>query len=65
MTRHRIAAHRKKWAAAIMILIQSARLNGHDLYTYLKDVITRLPFAITVVGFPRISILRTQRPVLV
>ncbi len=43
MTRHRIAAHRKKWAAAIMILIQSARLNGHDLYTYLKDVITRLP----------------------
>lgn len=24
-------------------LIQSARLNGHDPYTYLKDVLTRLP----------------------
>lgn len=26
-----------------MSLIQSARLNGHDPYTYLKDVLTRLP----------------------
>lgn len=26
-----------------MSLIQSARLNGHDPYAYLKDVITRLP----------------------
>jgi len=32
-----------KRAAAIMSLIQSARLNGHDLYAYLKDVLTRLP----------------------
>jgi len=32
-----------KRAAAIMSLIQSARLNGHDPYTYLKDVLTRLP----------------------
>ncbi|KAF2406566.1 Transposase [Pseudomonas antarctica] len=24
-------------------LIQSARLNGHDPHTYLKDVLTRLP----------------------
>lgn len=32
-----------KRAAGIMSLIQSARLNGHDPYTYLKDVLTRLP----------------------
>jgi len=32
-----------KRAAAIMSLIQSARLNGHDQYAYLKDVLTRLP----------------------
>ena len=30
-------------AAAVMSLIQSARLNGHDSYAYLKDVLTRLP----------------------
>jgi len=30
-------------AAAIMSLIQSARMNGHDPYAYLKDVFTRLP----------------------
>ncbi|RMR37941.1 hypothetical protein ALP36_01995 [Pseudomonas syringae pv. coriandricola] len=29
--------------SAIMSLIQSARLNGHDPYAYLKDVLTRLP----------------------
>ena len=34
---------RGKRAAAIMSLIQSARLNGHDPYAYLKDVLTRLP----------------------
>ncbi|MFC6298130.1 IS66 family transposase [Pseudomonas sp. CCM 7893] len=32
-----------KRAAAIMSLIQSARLSGHDPYAYLKDVLTRLP----------------------
>ncbi len=32
-----------KRAAAIMSLIQSARLNGHDPYAYLKDVLIRLP----------------------
>lgn len=32
-----------KRAAAIMSLIQSARLNGHDPHAYLKDVFTRLP----------------------
>jgi transposase len=32
-----------KRAAAIMSLIQSARLNGHDPYAYLKDVLMRLP----------------------
>jgi hypothetical protein len=30
-------------AAAVMSLIQSARMNGHDPYAYLKDVFTRLP----------------------
>ncbi|OVZ66451.1 MULTISPECIES: IS66 family transposase [unclassified Pigmentiphaga] len=30
-------------AAAIMSLVQSAKLNGHDPYAYLKDVLTRLP----------------------
>ena len=32
-----------QWAAAVMSLIQSAKLNGHDPYAYLKDVLTRLP----------------------
>ncbi|BAU73304.1 hypothetical protein PVE_R2G0834 [Pseudomonas veronii 1YdBTEX2] len=26
-----------------MSLIRSARMNGHDPYAYLKDVLTRLP----------------------
>jgi len=30
-------------AAAVMSLIQSARLNGHDPYAYLRDVLERLP----------------------
>ena len=30
-------------AAAAMSLIQSAKLNGHDPFAYLKDVMTRLP----------------------
>lgn len=49
-----VALGRKNWlfagslragqrAAAVMSLIQSARLNGHDPYAYLKDVLTRLP----------------------
>ena len=32
-----------KRAAAVISLIQSAKLNGHDPYAYLKDVLTRLP----------------------
>lgn len=32
-----------KRAAAVMTLIQSAKLNGHDPYAYLKDILTRLP----------------------
>ncbi len=32
-----------KFAAAIMTLVHSARLSGHDHYTYIKDVLTRLP----------------------
>ena len=34
--------HSGKRAAAIISLIQSARLNGHDPYAYLKGVLTRL-----------------------
>ena len=30
-------------AAAIMSLIQSARMNGHDPYAYQRDVMARLP----------------------
>ncbi len=48
-----IAVGRKNWLfagslragkrAAVMSLIQSAKLNGHDPYVYLKDVLERLP----------------------
>jgi hypothetical protein len=37
------ALHSGKRAAALMSLIQSAKLNGHDPYAYLKDVLARLP----------------------
>jgi len=30
-------------AAAVMSLLHSARLNGHDVYAYMKDVLERLP----------------------
>jgi transposase len=30
-------------AAAVMSLVQSAKMNGHDPYVYLKDVLERLP----------------------
>jgi transposase len=32
-----------KPAAAVMSLVHSARLNGHDPYAYLKDGLERLP----------------------
>jgi hypothetical protein len=32
-----------KRAAAIMSLIHSARINGHNPYAYLRDVLERLP----------------------
>ncbi len=49
-----IALGRKNWlfagslragqrAAAIMSLLHTARLNGHEPYAYLKDVLQRLP----------------------
>ena len=49
-----IALGRKNWlfagsqraghrAATVMSLIQSAKMNGHDPYAYLKDTLTRLP----------------------
>ncbi|WP_122284560.1 IS3 family transposase, partial [Pseudomonas syringae group genomosp. 3] len=44
LARHRTDGRaRRQRAAAIMSLIQSARLNGHDPYAYLKDLLTRLP----------------------
>ena len=30
-------------AAALMTLVNSVRLNGHDPYAYMKDVLQRLP----------------------
>ena len=32
-----------KRAAAIMSLVHSARLNGHDPYAYVRDILERLP----------------------
>lgn len=32
-----------KRAAAVMSLIQSAKMKGHDPYAYIKDVLARLP----------------------
>jgi len=32
-----------KRAAAVMGLVHSARLNGHDPYAFLRDVLERLP----------------------
>jgi transposase len=32
-----------KRAAAIMSLVHSAKMNGHDPYSYLKDILERLP----------------------
>ena len=32
-----------KRAAAVMSLVHSAKINGHDPYAYLKDVLARLP----------------------
>lgn len=33
----------RTWAAAIMSLVHSARINGHEPHAYLKDVMERLP----------------------
>lgn len=33
----------KRWAAVLMTLIESAKLNGLDAWVYLKDVLTKLP----------------------
>ena len=35
-----------EWAAVVMSLLQSAKLNGHEPWAYLKDVLTRLPHAV-------------------
>ena len=44
-----------KRAAAVMSLIQSARLNGHEPYRYLKDVLERLPTSGAALSLARIS----------
>ena len=35
--------HAGQRAAAVMTLIQSAKLNGHDPLAYLRDILERLP----------------------
>jgi transposase len=51
---HPIALGRKNWlfvgsqqagerAAILMSLVESAKLNGHDAWAYLKDILTKLP----------------------
>lgn len=42
MALRRVTTQRKTWGADHE-LIQSARLNGHNPYANLKDVLTRLP----------------------
>ena len=37
-------------AAVVMSLVQSAKLNGHDPWAYLKDVLTRLPMHLNRAG---------------
>lgn len=37
------SAPRSLTAAVIMTLVHSARINGHDPYAYIKDVLDRLP----------------------
>lgn len=37
-----VQTYRRRRAAAVMSLIQSARLNGLDPYAYLRDVLQRL-----------------------
>jgi len=37
------SGHAQPVVAAIMSLIQSARMNGHDSYAYFKVVLMRLP----------------------
>jgi len=32
-----------KRAAVVMSLVQSAKMNGHDAWQYLRDVLVRLP----------------------
>ena len=32
-----------KRAAAVMSLLHSARINGHEPYAYIRDVLERLP----------------------
>ncbi len=33
----------KRWRVAPMSLIESAKLNGHDAWAYLKNILTKLP----------------------
>jgi len=41
---HKLNANRlRRWIGQAMSLIQSAKLNGHDPNTYLRDLLARLP----------------------
>jgi transposase len=43
LSKEEIALRAGKRAAAVMSLIQAARMNGLDSYAYLRDVLKRLP----------------------
>jgi hypothetical protein len=38
-----VSLRASKRPAAVMSLIKSTHMNGHDTYAYLQDVLTRLP----------------------
>ena len=43
MSEHPISAHSTMRVAVAVSLVHSAKMNGHDPYVYLKDVLARLP----------------------
>lgn len=42
-SRHDAPRSHQAVAAVVMSLVQSARMNGHDPWAYLRDVLERLP----------------------
>lgn len=48
-------------AAAIMTLLHTARINAHEPYTYLKNVLERLPTLPTLPTLPALPALPASR----